>query len=108
MNFLVYTVPYEPTQGEKPMTTEQNKSPPKAHEVTPDMLIEMGRANSIESANRLQEISRLEETNAELLEALENLLQKVNAVHPQGRAYNEFNLVYHAGKAAIAKARGQQ
>ena len=84
------------------MTTEQNKSPPKAHEVTPDMLIEMGRANNTQSAERLQKISRLEEINAQLLEACETALKDYEQHLPSATTVPG---ILHA---AIAKARGQQ
>lgn len=67
---------------------------------TPQEIISQGRANNIQSAKRLIEICRLEEINAELLEALvacEAYYAKNGGPRKQ----------WDNAKAAIAKAKGE-
>lgn len=42
----------------------------------------------------------------DLLNAAVNAVNTINRLHPQGRPYNDFNLVYQELKYAIAKAKG--
>lgn len=78
----------------------QTKHTP-AYALSPHTLINQGRANNIQSAKRLQEIARLEEINAELLEALELAESVLDTAwrHECQRLYEKEGGDYHGHKA---------
>lgn len=88
---------HTPTQGKK------------AYDLTPQELIDQGRALSVQSAVRLQQIAELEDLNDDLVNALEIAHASIKALEEPLEDGDKIHLLIHRQiNAALAKARGEQ